>query len=160
MVRSETRLRGSSNEVIIGWERPAVIISQLIPAHRKGGLADPFRRMDFAAIAQKAAVQVQSGADVLEMHIEDPALDEATYLPAMVKAVAQMVPVPLCVGARDPKALAAALAACPGKPLAYLIDQGTGPWRDFLAVAERRGAAVIAQAVEPDGVPATVEERI
>jgi 5-methyltetrahydrofolate--homocysteine methyltransferase len=115
---------------------------------------------DLDVIAQEAAAQVRAGADVLEVCVSGAGRDETTYLPQVVKAVARSVTVPLCICAKAPEALDAALANCPGKPVAYLVDQQTGPWQDFLAVAARRGAAVIAQGLEPHGVPEGLDERI
>ncbi len=160
MVWSEARLTGSGSRVVIGRERSTAVIGGLGARHGSVGLAAMLGQADLDVIAQEAAAQVRAGADVLEVCVSAAGRDETTYLPQVVEAIPRSVAVPLCIGARAPEALDAALANCPGKAVAYLVNQQTGPWHDFLAVAARRGAAVIAQGIEPYGVPEELDERI
>jgi 5-methyltetrahydrofolate--homocysteine methyltransferase len=160
MVSSTTKLRGSGREVMIGADRPAVMIGAQASVYDAKDCASPSGKRDFAAICQEAVNQAKAGADVIEIRATGMGGDEASCLPALVEMVAHVVLAPLCIGAEDPKALDAALAVCAGKPIAYLINQQSGAWQDFLGVAHRRGAAVIVQAVESDGAPAPYDARV
>jgi 5-methyltetrahydrofolate--homocysteine methyltransferase len=159
MVISTTRVQGSANEVLISPERSAAVISSLANAGTAQDCAAPAGQKGLDAICQEAVEQARAGADIIEVTAVGLGDDEATCLPALVEMVARAVPTPLCIGARDPKSLDAALAVCPGKPIAFMLDQRPETWVDFLSVARRRGAAVIIQAVEPDGKPGPLDLR-
>ncbi len=141
MVRSRTKLVGSGSEVVIGLDEPTVVISSAV----EPGVS----AIDIAAACKRAAAQVKAGASVIEVRVD--AADEVALLPALAEAVSKTVSVPLCVSARDPRALDAALAKCPGKSVAYWADQTSKTWSDFLVVASKWGAAVIVPGVEDYG---------
>ena len=141
MVRSKTRLVGAGAEVVIGLDEPVVVISS---ATDPGAVS-----VDLSAAGQRAIAQVQAGAAVIEVRVDHG--DENALLPALAEAVSKSVPVPLCISARDPRALDAALAKCPGKSVVYWVDQSSKTWSEFLAVASKWGAAVIVPGAEDHG---------
>ena len=62
------------------------------------------------------------GADVLDINVGVPGMDEVALLPEVVKLVNSVVKVPLCIDSANPEALAAALPAAPGKPLVNSVN--------------------------------------
>ena len=120
----DTILQGTNTEVRIGSTQPTVIIGNRIHAARNARIADAVRRMDMSMIQQEAITQAEEGAQVIGVWLGIEGVDEAQALVRLVESVAEVVPLPLCLGSRDPKALEAALEACPGKPLQPPALQG------------------------------------
>jgi len=156
----ETRLKGSGAEIIISPDRPTVIIGDRIKPSGNSQLAESLRREDIALVRKEAIAQVQEGADVIQVSVGGAGIDEKKVLPLAVQAVAEAVPVPICIDTTDPEALAAALEVCPGKPLVNSITGEERSLTEFLPLAKQRGAAVIRLARDEEGIPMSVEDRV
>jgi 5-methyltetrahydrofolate--homocysteine methyltransferase len=156
----ETILKGTSSEIIVGPQRPTVLIGNRIDAAKQGPMAEAIRRLDLARIQQEARAQVDEGADIIAIQVCANGIDQERVLPTVVEAVSQAVPGPLCINTENPKALAAALQVCPGKPLVGSISGKPMVLRELLPVAVQRGTAVIGTALDTAGIPADLYERI
>lgn len=156
----ETRLKGSETEIVIGPDRPTVIIGERINPSGRRRLGEALQRQDMSVVREEALAQVRAGADVIDVNVSATGLDERKLLPLAVQAVAEVVPVPICIDTADPEALAAALEACPGKPLVNSVNGEERSLREILPLVRERGAAVIGLAMGEQGVRTGVEERV
>jgi 5-methyltetrahydrofolate--homocysteine methyltransferase len=156
----ETRLKGSETEIVIGPDRPTVIIGERINPSGRRRLREALERQDMSVVREEALAQVRAGADIIDVNVSAPGLDERKLLPLAVQAVAEVVPVPICIDTADPEALAVALEACPGKPLVNSVNGEERSLREILPLARQRGAAVIGLAMGEQGVLTGVEERV
>jgi len=156
----ETRLKGSETEIVIGPDRPTVIIGERINPSGRRRLREALERQDMSVVREEALAQVRAGADIIDVNVSAPGVDERKLLPLAVRAVAEVVPVPICIDTADPEALAAALEVCPGKPLVNSVNGEERSLREILPLARERGAAVIGLAMGEAGVPTGVEERV
>ncbi len=156
----ETILKGTSSEIVVGPQRPTALIGNRIDAAKQGPMAEAIRRMDLACIQQEACAQVRDGANVIAIQVCAGGIDQERVLPLVVEAVSAAVPVPLCINTENPKALAAALQVCPGKPLVGSISGKPIALRELLPVVVQRGAAVIGTALDNAGIPTDLYERI
>jgi 5-methyltetrahydrofolate--homocysteine methyltransferase len=156
----ETILKGTSLEIIVGPQRPTVLIGNRIDAAKQGPLAEAIRRMDLTRIQHEARAQVDEGAGVIAIQVCADGIDQERVLPAVVQAVSQVVPVPLCINTENPKALAAALQVCPGKPLVGSISGKPIVLRELLPLAVQHRAAVMGLALDNVGIPKVFDERI
>jgi len=119
----ETRVSSATKEVIIGDERPTVLIGERINPTGKKKLAAALQAGDLELIRQEALAQVQAKADILDINVGAAGVEEITLLPQAVQAVMNIVDVPLCLDSSNPKALEAALKIYRSKPL---INSVTG----------------------------------
>ena len=71
------------------------------------------------ALAQS---QIAAGADVLDINVGVPSIDEPAVMSEVVTAVSEAFDVPLCLDSPNPKTLAAGLAAAPGRPLVNSVN--------------------------------------
>jgi 5-methyltetrahydrofolate--homocysteine methyltransferase len=156
----ETILRGTATEIIIGPQQPMVLIGNRIDAGARSPVAEAIRKLDLVRIQQEARMQADEGAEVIAIQVCAEAIDQERVLPAVVEAVSQAVPLPLCLHTENPKALAAALQVCPGKPLVGSISGKSVALNDLLPMAAARGAAVIATALDNAGIPREFGDRI
>lgn len=155
-----TILKSEKKEVVIGIDKPFVIIGEKInpTGIKKLGQALVENNMDY--VKQLALRQVAWGADVLDVNVGHPQIDEAAVIPLVVEAVRSVVDVPLCIDSNDPKILAAGLNAATGKPLVNSVNGEEKQLASVLPLVKERGAAVLGLTIGENGIPATAEERL
>ncbi len=90
----ETRVSSATREVIIGGDRPTVLIGERINPTGKKRLAEALRAGDLSVAREEAVNQVAAGADILDVNVGATGVDEIAMLPLAVQAVAEVVDVP------------------------------------------------------------------
>lgn len=156
----QTILRSDKSEVKIDTEGPFVIIGEKInpTGHKK--LATALREEDYDYVREVARKQVEAGADVLDVNVGVPGLDEVTLLPLVIEIVTSEVDVPICIDSANHEALSAGLAVTPGKPLVNSVNGEEISLKAVLPVVKDHGAAVIGLTMDDDGIPNDVEVRV
>jgi 5-methyltetrahydrofolate--homocysteine methyltransferase len=155
-----TILKGKVKEVTIGIDRPFVMIGEKINPTGRKKLAAALSEGNFEYVRQLAESQVAWGADVLDINIGVPGLDEVEIVKKVVEMVASVVDVPLCLDSANPDVLAAGLEAAPGKPLVNSVSGEEKKLEMVLPLVKQRGAAVIGLTMDDNGIPKTPEERL
>jgi 5-methyltetrahydrofolate--homocysteine methyltransferase len=155
-----TILKSEKKEVVIGIDKPFVIIGEKInpTGIKKLGQALVDGNMDY--VKQLALRQVGWGADVLDVNVGHPQIDEVAMISIVVEAIKSVTDVPLCIDSNDPKILEAGLSAAPGKPLVNSVNGEDKQLNAVLPIVKARGAAVIGLTIGDDGIPKTAEERL
>ncbi len=155
-----TLLKTDKKEVVIGIDKPFVIIGEKInpTGIKKLGQALVDGNMDY--VKQLAIRQVAWGADVLDINVGHPQIDEAAIIPMVVEAVKSVVDVPLCIDSNEPKILEAGLRVAPGKPLVNSVNGEEKQLASVLPIVKERGAAVIGLTIADEGIPPTAEGRL
>lgn len=156
----QTLLRSEQQEVTIDWEGPFVIIGEKInpTGHKK--LKQALTQENFDYIRDLAIRQVEGGADVLDVNVGVPGLDEVAMLPRIVALVTSAVEVPICLDSANRDALAAALEVTPGKPLVNSVNGEEASMEAVLPVVKEHGAAVIGLTMDDDGIPSDPQARV
>ena len=155
-----TRLNSIKKEVIIGADKPFVIIGEKINPTGIKKLGQALVDQNFDYVKYLAQRQVAWGADVLDVNVGHPQIDEAAIMPKVVEAVLSVVDVPLCIDSNEPKILEAGLKVTPGKPLVNSVNGEDRQLETVLPIVKDRGAAVIGMAIGNDGIPPTPEGRL
>jgi 5-methyltetrahydrofolate--homocysteine methyltransferase len=155
-----TILKGTSKEVVIGEDRPFVMIGEKLNPTGLKKLGQALVEQNFDYVKHLAQRQVAWGADVLDVNVGHPQIDEASIMPKVVEAVISVVDVPLCIDSNEPRILAAGLSIAPGKPLVNSVNGEEKQLSTVLPVVKDRGAAVIGLTIGEEGIPATAEERL
>ncbi|HUF00042.1 MAG TPA: dihydropteroate synthase [Anaerolineales bacterium] len=155
-----TLLKSSTKEVIIGADKPFVMIGEKLnpTGLKKLGQALVEQNLDY--IKQLAQRQVAWGAEVLDVNVGHPQIDEVAIMPKVVEAVLSVVDVPLCIDSNEPKILEAGLKLAPGKPLVNSVNGEEKQLATVLPIVKDRGAAVIGLTIGEEGIPATPEGRL
>ncbi|NWF63507.1 MAG: dihydropteroate synthase [Chloroflexi bacterium] len=156
-----TILKSEKKEVTIGFDKPFVIIGEKLnpTGIKKLGQALVERNMDY--VKQLAKRQVDWGADVLDVNVGHPQIEEAEVMPLVVEAVQSVVDVPLCIDSNEPKILEAGLNAIKGgKPLVNSVNGEEKQLSAALPIVKARGAAVIGLTIADEGIPPTAEGRL
>ena len=155
-----TILKSNSKEVIIGIDKPFVMIGEKLNPTGIKKLGQALVDKDMEYVKHLAKRQVAWGADVLDVNVGHPQIDEAAIIPMVVEAVKSVVDVPLCIDSNDPKILEAGLKVAPGKPLVNSVNGEEKQLDTVLPIVKDRGAAVIGLTIGDDGIPPTAELRL
>jgi len=153
-------LQSEITEVRIQSNAPIIIIGEKINPTGNKRLAKALQTSNYEYIRTLAAELVAAGADVLDINVSAHGLDDTVLLPEVVKVLASRVSVPLCIDSPNPKAMAAALAVAPGKPLANSVNGQGSVLREMLPIVKDRGAAVIGLTLDDKGIPNKPYERL
>jgi 5-methyltetrahydrofolate--homocysteine methyltransferase len=155
-----TILIGKTKEVIIGIDRPFVMIGEKINPTGRKKLAAALTEGNFDYLRQLVENQAAWGADLLDINVGVPGMDEVSMIPKVVELVASLTDIPLCLDSGNPSVLAAGLAVTPGKPLVNSVSGETKRLETVLPIVKDRGAAVIGLTMDDNGIPKTAEERV
>lgn len=155
-----TILKSNTREVIIGSDKPFVMIGEKINPTGIKRLGQALVEQNFEYVQHLAKRQVAWGADVLDVNVGHPQIDEADIMPKVVQAIVSAVDVPLCIDSNEPKILEAGLKYAPGKPLVNSVNGEEKQLSTVLPIVKDRGAAVIGLTIGEEGIPATPEGRL
>lgn len=156
----KTILRSKSQELIIDTEGPVVIIGESINPTRRKKLVETLSQNNFELAIQLAKSQIEAGADVLDVNVGYPGVDDAALLPATVKAIQEEVDVPLCIDSPNPKAIEAALKVIEGRCLINSVNGEEKSLEAILPLAKAYDAAVIGLVMDDDGITHDPEKRL
>ena len=156
----QTRVSSRKKEVIIGDDRPTVLIGERINPTGKKKLAEALKAGDLEIVRSEALAEVQAGADILDVNVGTFGVDEVTLLPKAVRAVMDTVDVPLCLDSSNPDALEAALKVYKGKPLVNSVTGEEHSLKRVLPLIKKYGAAVIGLVQDDEGIPRDAERRV
>ncbi len=155
----QTILKSRTQEVIIDTEGPVVIIGESINPTRRKKLISTLSEGDFSLAIKIAKSQIQAGADVLDVNVGFPGVDDAMLLPATVQAIQEAVDVPLCIDSPNPKAIEAALKVIDGRCLINSVNGEEKSLEAILPLAKEHNAAVIGLVMDDDGITQDPEKR-
>lgn len=155
----DTVLQSPQQTVIIGPNRPFVIIGERINPTGRKMLAAEMAAGDFSRVVADAKAQVEAGAHVLDVNSGVPLTDEAELMAEAVRLVQATVDVPLCIDSSVVKALAAGLRAAQGKPLVNSVTGEEERLEAVLPLVAERGAAVIGISNDETGISYDPRER-
>ncbi len=149
---AETILSSPTREVVIGSDRPFVLIGERINPTGRKQLAEEMRTGDFSTVSQDALAQVQAGAQVLDVNAGIPLIDEPAVLTQVVNLVQTLVDVPLSLDSSVVNALKAGLDAYRGKPLVNSVTGEDAQMEAVLPLVAKHGAAVVAITNDENGI--------
>jgi 5-methyltetrahydrofolate--homocysteine methyltransferase len=151
-VKTITVLVGRAGEVRIGDDQPFAIIGERINPTGRKRLTEQMTTGDMTTVQSDALAQVRAGARALDLNAGVPGFDEAEMLSQVVKAVHEVVDVPLCIDSSTPEALEAAVPLAEGKVLINSVTAEDHSLERLLPLVKRFGAAVIGMANDEEGI--------
>lgn len=156
-----TILKSEKKEVVIGIDKPFIIIGEKLNPTGIKKLGQALVERDMEYVKHLAKRQVDWGADVLDVNVGHPQIEEAEVIPLVVEAVQSVTDVPLCIDSNEPKILEAGLNAIKGgKPLVNSVNGEEKQLATVLPIVKARGAAVIGLTIADEGIPPTPEGRL
>lgn len=138
---------------------PCIIGERINPSGRKK-LVRALLEGDWDYVIQEAILQVEAGADVLDVNVGGKGIDEAVVLPEAVRRISEVVDVPLSIDTRIPEALEAALNVCPGRPLVNSIGGEEKILSENLPIVAERNVPVVVLCMGQSGIPGDAQGRL
>src|SRR5574339_920670 len=111
---TETIISSATREVVIGFDRPFVVIGERINPTGRKLLAEEMRAGDFSRVEADALAQVAAGAHVLDVNAGIPLADEPAILARAIQLVQSITDVPLSIDSSIVEALEAELVVYQG----------------------------------------------
>ncbi len=148
----KTILRGKSSEVIIDTSGPVIIIGESINPTRRKKLVSTLQEGNFEYVLELAASQIKAMADVLDVNVGFPGVDDVKLLPETVMAIQAKFDIPLCLDSPNPKAIEAALKVAAGKCLINSVNGEERSMNALIPIAKEYGAAIIGLTMDDDGI--------
>ena len=148
----KTILRSRTKEVIINTEGPVIIIGECINPTRRKKLVSTLQDGNFAYVLELAKSQIDAMADMLDVNVGFPGVDDVKLLPETVDQIQSHFDIPLCLDSPNPKAIEAALKVAIGKCLINSVNGEEKSLNAILPIAKEYGAAVIGLTMDDDGI--------
>ena len=154
-------LRGvcSAGEVCAFGSGVRVIGERINPTGKKR-FQQALREGDMNYIVAQAVEQAEAGAQILDVNVGLPGIDEPAMMRRVVTAISGAVATPLQIDSSNPEAIEAGLRAAPGKCLINSVNATEASLQAVLPLAKKYGAAVVGLTLGDNGLPQTKEERI
>ena len=149
---TDTLLSSATREVVIGFDRPFVMIGEKINPTGRKLLAEEMKAGDFSRVEADALAQVAAGAQMLDVNAGIPLADEPALLVRAIQLVQSITDVPLSIDSSIVDALEAACAVYQGKPLINSVTGEDEVLERVLPIVAKHGAAVVAISNDETGI--------
>jgi 5-methyltetrahydrofolate--homocysteine methyltransferase len=156
---TETVISSASKEVVIGFDRPFVVIGERINPTGRKLLAQEMKDGDFSRVEADALAQVAAGAQVLDVNAGSPLADEPALLAQAIKLVQSLTDVPLSIDSSVVEALESGLEAYQGKALLNSVTGEEERLERVLPLVAKHGAAVVAICNDDTGISTDIDVR-
>ena len=156
-VPRRTMVSGRRRTVTFG-ENIVVCGERMNPTGRKA-LQAALREGNFSRYVTEAVLQQQAGADILDLNVGLPGIDEKQTMKTVMGMVSETVSLPLQIDSSDPEVLALACRYYNGKPLINSVNGKDRVMEAVFPLVKKYGGVVIGLTME-DGIPAKARERL
>jgi 5-methyltetrahydrofolate--homocysteine methyltransferase len=156
---TDTVISSASREVVIGFDRPFVVIGERINPTGRKLLAEEMKAGDFSRVEADALAQAAAGAHMLDVNAGIPLADEPALLARAVRLVQSLTDVPLSIDSSVVAALEAGLEAYEGKALLNSVTGEEERLERVLPLVRKHGAAVVAICNDDTGISTDIDVR-
>lgn len=146
-----------SKAVIIDGVR---VIGERINPTGKKLFKEALKNENLDYILREAIAQIEAGADILDVNVGLPEINEEEMIVKVIKEVQSISPIPLQVDSTDPKVVEAALRVYNGKAILNSVNGEDKILDSLLPLVKKYGAAVVGLTLDERGLPTSKEERI
>ena len=125
----------------------------------KKALKEALIAENYDYLIDEAMKQQDAGADLLDINVGLPQLDEKTVMPRVIKKVQEYSDLPIQIDSSDADAIEAGARYVNGIPLINSVNGEEDVMARVFPIAKKYGAVVLGLAMDKNGVPRTAEER-
>lgn len=149
---TDTVISSATKEVVIGFDRPFVIIGERINPTGRKIMAAEMIAGDFSRVQSDALAQIAAGAHMLDINAGIPLADEPALLAHCIQLVQSLTDVPLTIDSSIVAALEAGLKVYKGKALVNSVTGEEDRLETVLPLVKKYGAAVVAISNDETGI--------
>ena len=147
----------SANQTVI-IDQPRIIGERINPTGKKR-FKQALIEHDIDYILGQAIQQIDAGADILDVNVGLPDIDETEMMVSAVKAIQGITDTPLQLDTTDARALEAGLRIYNGKPIVNSVNGEEESMQKVLPLVKKYGAAVVGLTLDKNGIPKTADGR-
>lgn len=136
------------------------IIGERINPTGKKLFKEALRNNDIDYILKEAISQVESSADILDVNVGLPEIDEEEIMKKVIREIQSIIDTPLQIDSNNPKVIEKALRVYNGKPIVNSVNGEDKVLDNVLPLIKKYGAAVVALTLDDKGIPKKAEERL
>jgi 5-methyltetrahydrofolate--homocysteine methyltransferase len=156
---TETVVSSATRELVIGFDRPFVIIGERINPTGRKIMAEEMKNGDYSRVQSDAIAQVQAGAHMLDVNAGIQLADEPRILAEAIQLVQSLTDVPLSIDSSIIDALEAGLSVYQGKALVNSVTGEDESLERVLPLIRKHGAAVVAISNDETGISEDIDVR-
>jgi 5-methyltetrahydrofolate--homocysteine methyltransferase len=156
---TETVVSSATKELVIGFDRPFVLIGERINPTGRKIMAEEMKVGDYSRVQSDALAQVEAGAHMLDVNAGIPLADEPRILAESIQLVQSLTDVPLSIDSSIIDALEAGLSVYKGKALVNSVTGEDESLDRVLPLIKKYGAAVVAISNDETGISEDIDER-
>lgn len=149
---TDTILSSATKEVVIGFDRPFVVIGERINPTGRKLLAAEMKVGDYSRVESDALAQIAAGAQMLDVNAGIPLADEPRILAESIQLVQSLTDAPLSIDSSIVEALEAGLKVYKGKALVNSVTGEEDRLEIVLPLIKKYGAAVVAISNDETGI--------
>ncbi len=136
------------------------VIGERINPTGKKRFQQALREKDLGYILERGMEQVDAGADILDVNVGLPGVDEAQMMTDTVKALQSVISLPLQIDSSNPQVIEAGLRCYNGKAIVNSVNGDPEVLRTVLPIVKKYGAAVVGLTLDASGIPQTAQGRV
>ncbi|MCY6960000.1 homocysteine S-methyltransferase family protein [Clostridium brassicae] len=136
------------------------IIGERINPTGKRLFKEALRNNDMDYILKEAINQVEFGAELLDVNVGLPEIDEDEMMRRVIKEIQSIIDTPLQIDSNNPKVIENALRVYNGKPIVNSVSGEDKVLENILPLIKKYGAAVVGLTLDDNGIPKKAEERL
>ena len=152
----------SSNTQIVyfGADNPPVLIGERINPTGKKKFKEALRNNDIAYIIHQGLEQEKAGAQVLDVNVGLPEIDEKQMMLSVMTELQSVTNLPLQIDTTESKVMEAALRRYNGKPMVNSVNGKQQVMNEIFPLVQKYGGLVVALTLDEDGIPESSKKRI
>ena len=153
----KTRVCSARKVVDLGGIR---VVGERINPTGKKRFQQALREGDLDYILAQGVAQADAGADILDVNVGMPQIDEPTLMAQVVEGLQGALDLPLQIDSSDPAALDDGLRQYCGKAIVNSVNGKQQSLETVLPIVKRYGAAVIGLCMDENGIPESADARL
>lgn len=139
-------------------DRPRIIGERINPTGKKL-FKEALRKGDIDYILSKGTEQASAGADILDVNVGLPEIDEKEMMVKVVKRLQGILDLPLQLDSTVPEVLEAGLRVYNGKAIVNSVSGKEESLSEILPIVKKYGAVVVGLTLDENGIPESADER-
>ena len=153
-------ISSNSKTVSFGPEYLPVLIGERINPTGKKKFKEALRNNDIPYIINQGIEQEQAGAQVLDVNVGLPEIDEKEMMLKVVTELQSITELPLQIDTTDEKVMEAAMRRYNGKPLVNSVNGKQEVMDKIFPLVKKYGGVVIGLTLDENGIPETSDGRL
>lgn len=138
--------------------QPRIIGERINPTGKKK-FKEALLNNDIDYILNQAIEQIHAGAEILDVNVGLPGVDEKEMMIKAIKSIQSIAETPLQIDSTIPEVLEAALRVYNGKPIVNSVNGEEKSLKIVLPLVKKYGAAVVGLTLDENGIPKSADKR-